>query len=280
MLSRGNKITGGPNAPFELDWAMTSGTSVAWARDELAHMAIKRRFDRLVFWDIDLGPANAEIFVSMFYRLMSHEVDIVGAQYCGHNFLSSFHGATVENPELRKDGLLEMAQIPLGFSSISVKALLQIMEKQPQHKYILKETAMKQARPDMYEFFPSCIMGPNSPEGKLARIKAAFESKTGEWGGAPLNQAIKEIMDASDYSQNVMVGEDYNFCRMARESGLKLFIDNNLIINHDTSIKLPVRNEDICEALKEQWRLHNDANPEQVIALVDKLMPLLNTDIP
>jgi hypothetical protein len=91
---------------------------------------------------------------------------------------------------------------------------------------------------------------------------------------------IKCIIDDNDYSQNIMMGEDFYFCKLAREAGVKLHIDNNLIVSHSSSIRLPVKNQDICEALKEQWRLHNNANPEEVIALVDKLAPLLNTDIP
>jgi hypothetical protein len=282
MLSKQNKLLGGPFAPYEVDWAMTSGTSVAMARDELADMAIRRKFDRLVFWDIDLGSADAAMTVSMFYRLISHDVDIVAGQYVGHNFLSQFHGATVENAELRPDGLMEMAQIPLGFSAIKVSALLKIKEKLPHFTYMLKETCMKEAKPDMFEFFPNGVVGPNSADGKLARIRDSikkWESKEIRTNEELLNRIIFTV-DDKDYSTNIMLGEDFYFCKLARDSGLKLHIDNNLIVPHDTGVKLPVKNQDILQALVEPWRLHNDAHPDKVRELVEKLSPLLCQDIP
>jgi len=76
------------------------------------------------------------------------------------------------------------------------------------------------------------------------------------------------------------LGEDFYFCKLARDAGVKLYIDNNLIIPHETKIRLPVKNQDLLAALCEDWRLTNEASPEQVRELVGKLRPLLSTDIP
>lgn len=285
LFSKTNRIMGGPNAPYDFDWAATSGTSVAMARDELANVAITRKFDGLCFWDIDLGAFNSEVTLAMFHRLFSHDVDIVAGQYVGHNFLSQFHGATVEKAELRPDGLMEMAQIPLGFSYISTKALLKIKEAHPHHTYVLKETCMNRAKAGMFEFFPNGVVGPCSAEGKLARLnKIDYRMKLG--GLAYTEDATRiinevcEILNDTNYDTNIMLGEDFYFCKLARDAGLKLYIDNNLIIPHDTGIRLPVNNQDILTALGEEWRLENNAKPEDVKDLIEMLRPYLSKDIP
>jgi len=281
LFSKANKPFGGPNAPFDFQWAATSGTSVAMARDELAHLAIRDKYDRLVFWDIDLGSANPDVTLAMFARLLSHKEDVVAGQYVGHNFISSFHGARVENAEPRPDGLMEMAQIPLGFSYIKTSALKKIMEAKPERRYMQKETG-REGKPDMFEFFPNGVRGPNTAEGKIEKLKEIIPPGSAipvGHMGEKLSE-IASVLGASDYSANIMLGEDYYFCALARESGVKLFIDNNLIVPHDTGVRLPVRNQDILTELTQPWRLSNDGDLDKVGPILEQLRPLLSNDLP
>jgi len=170
--------TANPDAPFSFDWGATSGTSVAMARDELVHVCVSRGFDGILWHDIDLGAFNSQTTLSMYARLLSHidRVDIVAGQYVGHNFLSQFHGATVkESTGPDEYGLLEMEQVPLGFSYVSTKAFLQVMKAHPERQYMIKETCMKEEKRGMFEFHPNGIAGPCSAHGKLARIKEALK---------------------------------------------------------------------------------------------------------
>lgn len=277
-----NKIMGGPKAPWNIFWATTSGTSVNLARDELADLALretKEPFDGVVWLDIDLGPTDARMMLDMFCRIMSHtdKVEVVAGQYVGHQFSSSFHGATsVDGAIPDENGLLEMAQIPLGFSWTSTKALKQIKAFHPQREYVIKETEKQVAKGKMFEMFPIGVCGPCSDSGKMERVKAAMkgENMSDEY------KEIERIINDTAYESNFLLGEDYYFCKLAREAGVKMYIDNNLLIPHETNLRLPVNNQSLLAALSEEWRLHNDAKPEQVAELLKQLAPLLSMDIP
>lgn len=282
LFSKINRTAAQPDAPYEFQWAATSGTSVAMARDELAHMAITCGFDKLVFWDIDLGAADSKVTVSMLARLLSHDVPVVGAQYVGHNFSAQFHGAISENSQLRTDGLLEMAQIPLGFSVIDVKgALLKIKEAHPQRLYNVKQTQDIIVKPGLFEFFPNGVVGPCSDAGKMERIKDALkrhnlENPLGDMERFGLE--VKTIVKDEDFQSTYMLGEDFYFCKLAREAGVPLYIDNNVIIPHDTNVRLPVTNELLLKALMEEWRWGDKTKPEEVSAIVDSLALKLGAD--
>lgn len=250
--------TANPDGPIAFDWGATSGTSVAMARDELVHVCVSRGFDGILWHDIDLGAFNSQTTLSMYARLLSHidRVDVVAGQYVGHNFLSQFHGATVKDSTGPDEyGLLEMEQVPLGFSYVSTKAFLQVMKAHPERQYMIKETCMKEEKRGMFEFHPNGIAGPCSAHGKLARIKEALKDyKTHAANFSEYLEEIHKILDDDRYETNALIGEDFYFCLLARQAGVKLYVDNNLIIPHKSDIRLPVPNSDIMKALAEEWR--------------------------
>lgn len=287
-FSKSNKIMGGPNADWDVCWAATSGTSVNLARDELADLAIRSKFNLLCFWDIDLGTFDPKTMLDMFGRLFSHDVDgVVAGQYVGHKFVSAWHGATAaDNATPRPDGLMEMAQVPLGFSTIPVSCLKRIREAHPQREYVVKETEKQVAKAKMFEYFPIGVHGPCSDGGKVARIKevlnkpkpdSIFEHEA--WAAAQAGD-IREIINDSRYETNYLLGEDYGFCQLCRQAGVKLYIDNNLIIPHESSVRLPVNNLELLAEISQSWRLGNDATEEQMKKVMADLAPLLSTDMP
>lgn len=277
----------GPNAKYSIEFAWTKGTSVAMARDEYTDLFLKRGDDELIQWDIDLGAADVGHMLSMFERLLSHDVDIVAGPYVGHNFNSQWHGAAASTTEsIRPDGLISMAQIPIGFSKIKRRVFEKIKVDAPWLQCVFKDTQMTKAKTGLFEFYPNGIVGPTTGQGKVERIKELMKlaslPPTDERmiHEGLFRQGVFDIVNDSDYSQNIMLGEDYYFCKLARDSGFELFIDNNLIVPHESGVRLPVNNQKILAELSQDWRLHNSATPEARNALLEQLRTLLNTDIP
>ena len=270
----------GPNAKYSFEFAWTKGTSVAMARDEYTDLFMRRGDDELLQWDLDLCHPDVSVMLSMFERLLSHDVDIVGGAYVGHNFNSQFHGAAAHtSSEMREDGLIPMAQIPIGFSKIKRRVFEKIQKDAPWLRCAFRDTTV--SKPDLFEFYPNGIVGPNTGQGKVERIKEYLAPLCGNMGNpwVHLNN-IKEIVDDKDYSQNIMLGEDYYFCKLARDSGFELFIDNNLIVPHESGVRLPVNNQKILAELAQDWRLAHEGSPEARDELLAKLKPLLSPDIP
>ena len=271
----------GKDAPYAIDFAWTSGTSVAMARDEIANLFLKRGDDELVFWDIDLGVNDPQMMVSMFNRLLSHDVDIVGGAYVGHGFPSKFHGAAHDtNQTILPNGLIKMAQIPLGFSKTKKEVFHKIKSAYPYLEYVFKETEMEAPKAGMFEFFPNGVVGPNTGQGKVDRIRKIM----GKWDDGAIFDPeialeIKSIIYDSNYSENVMLGEDFYFCRLAREAGVELFIDNNLIVPHSTDVRLPVKNQMLLNAIAEEWRWEGGVKSEEVFVHLNALRKMLIQEI-
>jgi hypothetical protein len=264
---------------YAIDFAWTSGTSVAMARDEIANLFLQRGDDELIQWDADLGVADPQMMVSMFNRLLSHDVDIVGGAYVGHNFLSQFHGAAHDNHQsIGQNGLLRMAQIPLGFSKIKRGVFTKIEEDHPYLRYQMRETGMDRPK-SMFEFFPNGIAGPNTGQGKIDRMKKVLTNPEGVESPHDRYDRILEILNDADYSQNIMYGEDFFFCYLARQSGFEMFIDNNLVVPHSTDVRLPVKNQLLLQALMEEWRWGDKVNAKEFKSHLEALGKMLNPDI-
>jgi len=249
------------------------------ARDEIANLFLTRGDDELLFWDIDLGVSDPSVMVSMFARLLSHDVDMVAGAYVGHNFKSQWHGAAAStDAKADANGLLAMAQLPLGFSKTKRHVFETVRKNNPWLEYVFLETCMEKPKTGMFEFFPNGIAGPNTGQGKIDRIgKLTKEYKGDDWG--QLVRDICKVVDDRDYSQNILLGEDFYFCRLVRESGFQMFTDNNLLVPHKTDVLLPVKNQDILTELSQEWRLANEGNPGEVKALIEKLRPNLAKDM-
>jgi len=245
---------------IQLDWLPCTGTSVALARNELAFAALQRNCDTLVFQDKDLFERSPQLYVNLFCRLISHKEPIVAVQYCGHGLPSQFHGCKYdEAAQPNENGLLKMFQMPIGFCKIEVEALKTIMRNTPQLAYWNKE--LKGEAEHRHQFFPTQIVGPNTAEGKLERIRKEWNSGKYLCGDA-FEGKLDEILNDGDYSANTMYGEDYYFCKLAREAGLELYLDTTAIIPHQTGIKLPMPAADLKAELAASWRVPEPQQPK------------------
>jgi hypothetical protein len=275
-----SSLAKGPNAKYAIDFAWTSGTSVAMARDEGTDLFLRRGDDELISWDVDLGHKDPATMVSMFARLLSHDVDIVAAPYVGHNFNSQWHGAASGvTAKVRPDGLIHMQQIPLGFSKKKRCVFEKIKADNPHLQYVFKDTHMDKAKTGMFEFYPNGIYGPTTGQSKIERIKEILKEKP-TVASFEIMEEISRIVYDPDHSKNILLGEDYYFCELAKKSGFDLFIDNNLIVPHRSDVLLPVNNQKILQELGQNWRLKGDADPTKASYHLSRLETLLTADIP
>lgn len=246
----------------EIKYQLCGGTSVALARDELANLAMQDGQDELMFMDKDLLERTVENHLNLFARILSHEVPIVAAQYCTHHIPSVFHGTRYvdENgvpAEVREDGLLQMHQMPLGFCKISCEALKTMMRATPDRTYWMRLSVGETRH--LHQFFPTGIIGPNMAEGKIERIRQAVAARDRMVGinfeaDQELLIALDNILLDTDYSENTMYGEDFYFCKLARDAGIPLYLDTTTIVPHESPVKLPMPADSLRAELNADWR--------------------------
>lgn len=265
------------------EWQIRTGTSVALARNELVVPVVVGKFDRCVFWDADVGDTDPNMMMAMFYRLLSHDVDVVAAAYVARTLKSYFHGGKVEGAMPNANGLMAMQQMPLGFSAIRTRAFTKIMEKFPERRYLMKQPEDSELPPNMFEFFPTGICGPCTGDGKVARIKDALLIRTKAGGinhdaDQDLIESVHKIINDTAYETNYMLGEDFYFCKLAREAGVNLWLDNNLVVPHETTLRLPLHSNEMLDALEEEWRHDINAPLDKVKEKISELRALMAKD--
>ncbi len=249
------------------------------ARDELATVCLTQGYDEMIFWDIDCSHPDHKLMLSMFARLLSHDVDIVGLQYVGHNFLSHFHGAATAGAEPRSDGLLEMGQIPLGLSKIKRVVLERLRETHPYLLYSVKQTEDVAMRPGMFKYFPNGVVGPCTGQGKLQRIAEVLRDyRTHAANFAEYLDQIHAIVKDDRYETSYLLGEDFYFCKIAQEAGFKLYIDNNVIVPHETTVRLPVTNTELVKSLSEPWRWKDSVQESEALHAIEIMRSKLGGD--
>lgn len=226
---------------YKLDLRIKTGGSVATARNMAAHDALTEGYDKVFFWDKDLNTEDMNLFLACVNRLLGHDVEFVGATYAAHTKATHFHGKQVDTTTDSR-GLKKMVQVPIGFSVIDVSAFRKIQEKFPL-RYFSTEESGGSKYAGLYDFFPTGLCGPNTPEGKIARI----------WDADNMDVVASILMDA-DTSKTEYYGEDYYFCKLAREAGVEILMDTQFIIPHEETIRMPIPTADLQTMLAEEWR--------------------------
>jgi hypothetical protein len=237
-------------------WAFVGGTTVQWARDECVTAAVKYQCTHILFWDKDLKPTMEQVM-----RLLSHDVDVVASLYVKRNLNTHWHVfGDPQNKEERTDGLMKVLKVAIGFSLIKVSAFEKLRSFFPERQYFKHDGGEDPVT--LHEFFPMGIVGKNSNDGKLRRIREL--AKSVEWdsggpGGSMGNAGsvmykIATILAEADYSENQIRGEDFYFCEMCVEAGVPMYVDTELIIAHTGEIDLPIPTPQLLAMLKEDWR--------------------------
>lgn len=234
---------------LEFEHMFMGGTCVFGARDILANEALKGGYDRLIFWDTDLKPTPAD-----FVRLLSHGEELVCAPYCARITDTRWHFYPISaETDILPSGLWEMNQAAIGFSSISCSLLRKIKDRHPESTYANQEQGA--GKMQLHQFFPWQIVGPNTPREKMERLKTLLDGRLDHaYNAGELLGQIRGIVDADDYSANLMQGEDYAFCRLAREVGAKIWLDTKLPVAHLATCELPIPHDDLVKMILEPWR--------------------------
>lgn len=230
----------------KFDFFYTGATYVEQARDELVMMAKKGGFKEILWFDLDMGHKDANVTLAQTKRLMSHDVPIVCAQYTTHNLKSHFIGQAMPDEKPDANGLIKMFLAPIGFSIIKTEVFDKIESLYPQRQYTQRNPTQEPKK--LYQHFRNGLVGKNTSGGKLARINELLLS-----GNATL-EVIASICGDDDYSDNVFMGEDFDFCCMARAAGFDILMDTKVIVPHGTYLGLPISNADLLAMLAEEWR--------------------------
>lgn len=233
---------------IELHHAILEGTQIGFARSELVHHARSLGCREIVFIDSDMGWTLEHLL-----RLCSHiELDVVGALYCKRKpgapaWLLNFKpGAEVDE----KTGLCEVNDIATGFMKIRIDTVFPALEKAHPHlEFFNFQQNLASPKPGtQWEFFPMGVEGPRTPASRLERIKALIR-QTKKDGAIPHGGKFLNMIEEACYDEqppSTLRGEDYMFCKMARECGFKIYADLGMpIIPHIGKIGFPILPEDV-----------------------------------
>lgn len=206
---------------------VAEGTYVNFNRNDLVETACHNGFDELLMVDSDMEwmPGHAR-------QIRSHAADIVGAAYCKRKPGEPemlFHPVAGAKPDER--GLLEVNDVAAGFLWVRTSVFTKLREHNPHLHFHWRGD--RHAR---CNFFPIQIFGPNTAEARLAQIKSILADITlqGDKLGAHVFEAAHGVRDPG-----VLVGEDYSFCRLAKEAGFKIYADTKVVLRHVGPIRYP-----------------------------------------
>lgn len=216
-----------PIPGVEIIPAVTVGTYINWARNDLVVVAASQKCDRILYVDSDMAFGAPEV-----ERILSHDVDIVSGQYCKRKpgepewLAKAVDGAVPDD-----NGLMEATQLPAGFLCVKMSVFDTMFAKLPQRRY---RTATSELR---CEYFPLALTerdGWRHPaEVKLAEIRAMVAR------GVSAETATEILAICQMEVECSPVGEDTAFSRLARVCGIKMYVDEKLNIRHVGSIGFP-----------------------------------------
>ena len=217
---------------FEFEFAMEAGNSaINLTRNIVADNAIEQGYWKLVQIDKDQFWTPEQLI-----RLTGHDLPIVAGPYCKKKsgpveWLAVAKPGAVVGP----DGLLPCDFVATGMLATSVEALKQMVAFYPDRRFV--SHGEKGDPRDMTELFPIGIVGPNTPAGRLARIKKVLNS-----GLKPESayEMIRSIVETLHPGKSRMLGEDYHFCHLARKAGLEIFCDTKCAVGHVGDAVFPI----------------------------------------
>lgn len=209
--------------------AVCAATYVNVGRNDLVEQARREGCAEIIFIDSDMGWTDGDLL-----RLRSHAVDIVAGCYPKRKAGGphwTFHPKPGEKPN--ENGLIECNSVPAGFLRVKMKVFDQIQALTP--RSLFKDHGRDGVR---CEFFPIGLVGPGTAEGRLRAILRRLS----EDGCLGLGKSeLMAIIGRNDLPDSVLEGEDYGFCRLAREVGFKIWADTAISLRHYGEIGYPAQ---------------------------------------
>lgn len=220
---------------YDFEFAIESGNSaINISRNIAAQYAIDSGYWKLVQIDKDQFWTPAQLV-----QLVKHDVPIVAGPYCKKKS-GPVKWLIVKKPsaEVRPDGLLECDYMGTGMFSTEVAALKTMCDFLPERRFGYEDEDGKEKF--MTELFPIGLVGPNSPEGRISRIR---EVLAGDPDPASAFQIIKGIIETISPDISRMMGEDYFFCHLARKADIPLYCDTQMVVGHVGDAVYPITSE-------------------------------------
>lgn len=217
---------------YDFEFVFDDGNNaINVARNIIAQYALEKGYWKVVQVDRDQFW-SPEILI----RLVSHPEQIVAAPYCKKRpgpvkwLMVAKPGAV-----MREDGMLECDFMGTGMLSTEVSALKQMVDFFPERRFVYEDE--DGIEKEMTELFPIGLVGPNTPSGRLARIKEVLASD-----GAPeaAMAVVRNIVDTVHPAKARLLGEDYGFSALARKAGLQLWCDTKNVVGHVGDIVFPI----------------------------------------
>lgn len=224
----------------------TGHGGINFARNIIADEAIRRDVWKVVQIDADMRWLAEDVV-----RLVSVPEPIVYAPYVAKKS-GPVHWLVIATPGAKVDdrGLLQCDFVGTGAVSIEVAALRAMVAFYPERRFVYEndDSGIKKT---MTELFPMGLVGPNTPEGRLERIRSVIRSrKLGEdWAATDAHlDSIVAILTEVHPGECRLLGEDHHFSRLARKAGFKLWTDMNAVIGHVGDAIYPIGEEQLSKA--------------------------------
>jgi hypothetical protein len=189
---------------YEIVPAVNLSTCIHDARGELVEYAKSLEAAEIIFVDSDIGWVAPDL-----ERLLSHDVDIVGADYCKRiegNPPQMTARAADGVPGTGDNSLIECTSLPAGFLRIKMDVFRAMFDFFPERRFLHADKSIR------CEYFPTGLVEPYGWKYPSA--------------GA-----------AGDLAEQI--SEDVGFCRLARAAGFTLWCDIAIKLRHHGDIGFP-----------------------------------------
>lgn len=240
----------------EIKLRILEGVPINQARSEFVQNAYDEGCSDIVMIDADLGVGPKELG-----RILTHDEEVVCALYCHRSLNCLWHVQPTNPPsEERSDGLLKVKQSAVGFSKIKLSVFDKLKVANPDRVGQLTERTGGNRL--VWEFFPFELVGQNTPASRIKDLlslsdeflKIANEQHEARLDARFVASRIKDLATTNYLADNYHVSEDFNFCRLCSESGIPIYTDTQLIVQHKTEVDLPIPTAHLAELMREGWR--------------------------
>lgn len=230
---------------YEFSFAVEDGNNaINLYRNIITQYAIENNFDKICMIDSDMLWKYKEHLL----RIVSHSEPFVFGLYCKKK-AGDVKWLAIHSPgclETRPDGLLQSDFVGTGMFCAEIPALKTVCEKFPDREFVYEDE--KGEKKTMFELFPIGLAGPNSPEGRIARILEIVNdvSRIGDKGEC--YDDIVKILYQRHPQKARLLGEDYHACLLFRKAGFKLYVDTKCVVGHVGNIVYPVEPDRVSKS--------------------------------
>lgn len=240
-----------PDYTFELS-VEAGNSAINISRNIMADHAIRCDYDAMVQIDTDMKWDAAGLL-----QMLAHNEPIVCAPYTKKQS-GPIRWLVVRKKDAFPDerGLCDMDFFGTGMFAVQVPALRAMCSAFPERRFTYEDEDAHGGivSRTMTELFPIGIVGPNTPEGRLARIREVLErvlltacatdEEKYEHLCAKLID-IETVIVENHPGESRLLGEDFFFSHLARKAGFKIWCDSRLLVRHVGPAAYPILPEQI-----------------------------------